>query len=496
MTAQMFAFDNSYAELPERLFVRLAPTPVTRPGLIRINDTLAEALGLDANALSSPEGVNVLAGNAVADGADPLAMAYAGHQFGSWNPQLGDGRALLLGEVIGNDGLRYDIQLKGSGPTPFSRMGDGRAWLGPVLREYLVSEAMFALGVPTTRALAAVSTGDQVFREEGALPGAVLTRVSRAHIRVGTFQFFAARGDTDALRALTDHAIARLYPEAAAAENPALALLDCVIEAQANLVSKWMNLGFIHGVMNTDNMSIAGETIDYGPCAFMDTFHPDTVFSFIDRMGRYAYRNQPGIAQWNLANLAQSLLPLIDEKQDRALELAQESVDRFAAMFEERHNAGLARKIGLSELHEDDVELAGNLLAAMARNQVDFTNLFRGLCEIADPDADGSGDSAVRDLFVDPTEFDSWAKAWHARLRSDNRDVETRRADMRSVNPAIIPRNHLVEAAIQAAHKDQDFSLFHRLSEALATPFADPSDQSFTRPPEPDQIVQNTFCGT
>ena len=496
MNAPLFVFENSYARLPDRFYSKLKPTPVTRPRLIRLNDALAEVLRLDVASLKSADGIAVLAGNKITEGSDPLAMAYAGHQFGSWNPQLGDGRALLLGEVIGQDGLRYDIQLKGSGPTPFSRMGDGRAWLGPVLREYLVSEAMYALGVPTTRALAAVTTGDSVFREEGALPGAVLTRVSRAHIRVGTFQYFAARGDLDALRALTDHAISRLYPEANGSENPALALLDSVIAAQADLIAKWMNLGFIHGVMNTDNVSIAGETIDYGPCAFMDTFHPDTVFSFIDRMGRYAYRNQPGIAQWNLANFAQALLPLIDETPEKAIELAQGSVDRFAAMFEDRHNAGLGRKIGLSEMGEQDVELAGNLLSAMSRNQVDFTLLFRGLGDIADPDADASGDKAVRDLFVDPTEFDAWAVTWRARLRSDDRSFEARCEDMMSINPAVIPRNHLVQAAIEAAHEDQDFSPFHRLTEALQSPFSDPADAALTQPPKPEEVVQNTFCGT
>ena len=500
MNAARFNFDNSYARLPDRMFARLEPTPVEQARLIKVNHDLAQLLRLDADALSTDTGIAVLAGNAIPEGSDPLAMAYAGHQFGSFNPQLGDGRALLLGEVIGTDGLRYDIQLKGSGPTPFSRMGDGRAWLGPVLREYIVSEAMHALGVPTTRALAAVTTGQPVYRQEGAyegaLPGAILTRVSRAHIRVGTFQFFSARGDLEALRVLTDHAIERLYPEAVDAEIPALTLLDAVVAAQASLIAQWMNLGFIHGVMNTDNCSIAGETIDYGPCAFMDTFHPDQVFSFIDQQGRYAYRNQPGIAQWNLANFAQTLLPLISETPETALEHAQTSVDRFAELFETHHNQGLALKIGLSELQDGDVDLIGSLLAAMARNQADFTLLFRGLGQIADPASDGEADKAVRDLFVDPTEFDNWAVAWRKRLASDPRPEPDRKADMLSVNPAIVPRNHLVEAAIRAAFSEQDYSVFHALTEALETPFSDPTDPAFSQPPEQSQHVHHTFCGT
>ena len=302
-------FDNSYARLPDRFYARLDPTPVRKPRLIRVNEALARDMGLDPDWLSSGEGVEMLAGNRVPDGADPIAMAYAGHQFGTWVPQLGDGRAILLGEVIGRDGVRRDIQLKGAGQTPFSRMGDGRAWLGPVLREYIVSEGMAALGVPTTRALAAVTTGEQVAREQ-LFPGAVLARVARSHVRVGTFQFFAARKDTEALKVLADYVIGRHYPEAAESGEPYRALLDAVIAVQAKLIAQWQLAGFIHGVMNTDNMSVAGETIDYGPCAFMDAYHPQTVYSSIDHMGRYAYVNQPGIAQWNLAVLAHGLLPL------------------------------------------------------------------------------------------------------------------------------------------------------------------------------------------
>ena len=345
MTAQteavdFFAFDNSYARLPDRFFARLRPTPVAAPHLVRLNKKLAWHLELDPGKLAAPDGVEILAGNRVPNGSEPLAMAYAGHQFGGFVPQLGDGRAILLGEVIDRDGVRRDIQLKGSGPTPFSRLGDGRAALGPVLREYIVSEAMAALGIPTTRALAAVATGEPVWREM-PLPGAVLTRVASSHIRVGTFQFFAAQGDVDAIRRLADHVIARHYPEAVDAANRYRTLLDLVISRQATLIARWMLVGFIHGVMNTDNMSIAGETIDYGPCAFMDVYHPRTVYSSIDNMGRYAYGNQPRVAQWNLTHLAETLLPLLAEDKDGAVKEAQEAIDAFPSVFERAYAAGL-----------------------------------------------------------------------------------------------------------------------------------------------------------
>ena len=335
-------FDNSYARLPERFFVRLAPTQVARPKLIRLNVALARRLDLDPEKLASPQGVEFLAGNLIAQGSEPLAAAYAGHQFGNFVPQLGDGRAILLGEVVDSEGARFDIQLKGSGPTPFSRRGDGRAALGPVMREYIVSEAMAALGIPTTRALAAVSTGEAVWRET-PLPGAVLTRVASSHIRVGTFQFFASRGDAEALRQLADYVIARHYPQTRAAENPYRAMLDSVIARQAELIAKWLHVGFIHGVMNTDNMSIAGETIDYGPCAFMDAYHPATVYSSIDETGRYAYGNQPSIAQWNLARLAETLLPLLGEDEEKALAAAKDALAGFAVRFNAAYIAGLRR---------------------------------------------------------------------------------------------------------------------------------------------------------
>jgi len=477
------AFDNSYARLPDRFFARLDPSPVATPKLIAFNDVLAAELGLSAELLS----VDVLAGNAVPDGAEPLAMAYAGHQFGNWVPQLGDGRALLLGEVVSRGGARFDVQLKGAGRTPFSRGGDGRAWLGPVLREYVMSEAMAALGVPTTRALAAVETGEAVLREE-MLPGAVLTRVSRAHIRVGTFQFFAARDDADGVKALADHAIARLSPELGDADEPYLAFLKHVVGLQAELVAKWMAFGFIHGVMNTDNMSVAGETIDYGPCAFLDAYHPAKVFSSIDQMGRYAYQNQPGIAQWNLANLAQSLLPLVDADREVSVEKAQAAIDGFVPIYQEAWRAVMAAKLGLGAMSEADDKLAQALLKAMAENQVDFTLLFRALAE--------DEMDAARGLFVDPTVFDGWAEEWRARLAEGGLSDAERGGMMCAASPAIIPRNHRIEAAIAAA-VGGDYGPFERLVAALTRPFEDIEEYSDLRAaPAEEELVEATFCGT
>ena len=489
----LFAFDNSYARLPDRFFARLPPTPVAAPRLVRLNEKLAWHLGLDPKQLATPEGVEILAGNRVPERGEPLAMAYAGHQFGSFVPQLGDGRAILLGEVIDRDGVRRDIQLKGSGPTPFSRQGDGRAALGPVLREYIVSEAMAALGIPTTRSLAAVATGETV-RREMPLPGAVLTRVASSHIRVGTFQFFAARGDVDAIRRLADHVIARHYPEAADAANRYRALLDLVIARQAELVAKWLLVGFIHGVMNTDNMSIAGETIDYGPCAFMDAYDPATVYSSIDTVGRYAYGNQPRIAQWNLARLAETLLPLLAEDKDAAVKEANEALGGFSTRFETAYAAGLRRKLGLFQPRPDDLSLAQDLLERMARNGADFTLTFRRLCDAA---ASPDGDAAVRSLFTDPSAFDDWAARWRHRLAEEGGEANERRAAMRAANPAFIPRNHLVEEAISAAVNNGDFSPFESLLTVLSTPYDDqPAFGRYAEPPRPDQIVHQTFCGT
>jgi protein adenylyltransferase len=490
----VFAFDNSYARLPERFFARLPPTPVAAPRLVKLNQNLARQLRLDANKLSSPEGIAMLAGNAVPKLGQPIAMAYAGHQFGTFVPQLGDGRAILLGEIVDVDGVRRDVQLKGSGPTPFSRNGDGRAALGPVLREYIVSEAMFALGIPTTRSLAVIATGETV-RREMPLPGAVLTRVASSHIRIGTFQFFAARGDVEAVRHLADYVVARHYPEAAEAGNRYCALLDLVIGRQAKLVAKWQLVGFIHGVMNTDNMSIAGETIDYGPCAFIDTYDPAAVYSSIDHYGRYAYRNQPRIARWNLARLAEALLPLLAEDQDAAIQVANRALGTFTGRFDAAYAAGLRQKLGLFAEAEGDIALAQDLLDRMAGNGADFTLTFRRLADAA---SHSDGDTAVRSLFADPTAFDDWANRWRERLASDGEGTRERRAAaMRAVNPAFIPRNHLVEEALAAAVQQGDLSAFEALTGALSRPYDDaPALARYGDPPRPDQIVRQTFCGT
>ena len=451
-------------------------------------------LGLDPARLSSPEGVAILAGNAIPKLGEPLAMAYAGHQFGTFVPQLGDGRALLLGEVVDVDGVRRDIQLKGSGPTPFSRNGDGRAALGPVLREYIISEAMHALGIPTTRSLAAVTTGETV-RREILLPGAVLTRVASSHIRVGTFQFFAARGDVEAVRHLADYVIARHYPEAAGAESTYRTLLDLAVTRQAELIARWLLVGFIHGVMNTDNMSIAGETIDYGPCAFMDSYDPATVYSSIDSFSRYAYGNQPGVAQWNLARLAETLLPVLSNDQEAAVEMANEAVGAFAGRFEAAYASGLRRKLGLLQERQDDRALAQDLLDRMAGNGADFTLAFRRLSGAA---ASTDGDAAVRSLFTDPTAYDDWAARWRRRLADDGEATgERRAAAMRAVNPAFIPRNHLVEEALSAAVNNGDLSSFEKLLAVLSSPYDDqPPHRLYAEPPRPAQIVRQTFCGT
>jgi uncharacterized protein YdiU (UPF0061 family) len=492
MTVQ-FPFQNTYVALPANFFARVEPTPVTSPRLIKLNRPLALQLGLDPDRLETPEGAEILAGKLVPDGADPIAMAYAGHQFGHFVPQLGDGRAILLGEVIDADGIRRDIQLKGSGPTPFSRRGDGRAALGPVLREYIVSEAMAVLGIPTTRSLAAVLTGESVLRET-ALPGAVLTRVASSHIRVGTFQYFAARRDTEGVRQLADHVITRHYPELANSERPYLALLSAVIARQADLVARWLLVGFIHGVMNTDNTSISGETIDYGPCAFMDHYDPAQVFSSIDEMGRYAYANQPRIAQWNLTRLAECLLPLISGDQDKAIADAQAAIGEFVEVFDAAYQAGLRRKLGLFTARDNDRVLAQDLLDAMAKNQADFTLTFRRLGDAAlGPDHDG----AIGQLFADPTAYDEWAARWRQRLAGEPQDSTARRTAMRSVNPAFIPRNHRVEAVIEAAVNRDDFAPFEELLAVLSKPYEDqPAFSAYAEPPEPHERVLQTFCGT
>lgn len=466
-------FDNTYARLPEGFYARQAPVPVADPALIAFNDALARELGIDG--ADDARLAAIFAGNDVPDGAEPLAQLYAGHQFGQFNPQLGDGRAILLGEVTDRTGARRDIQLKGSGRTPFSRMGDGRAWLGPVLREYVVSEAMHALGVPTTRALASVRTGETVLREV-PLPGAVLTRVAASHIRVGTFQIFSARRDTDALRALFDYTVARHYPQA---RDPS-ELLDAVIERQAKLVAQWMALGFIHGVMNTDNCTLSGETIDYGPCAFMDAYAPDTVFSSIDRFGRYGYASQADIIVWNMAQLATALVPLMPDESE-AIETFTRQIHAMPDLIRAEWLTRFAAKLGITAPRAEDAGLIADLLDLMHAGSSDFTNTFRGL-------ADGT----ARDEIADRDGFDKWHARWRTRIE-DEADPE---AVMRAANPAFIPRNHRIEAMIAAAVAGDD-APFHRLNAVLADPFSDQPDAAdLRRPPTRDEVVTATFCGT
>jgi len=487
-------FDNSYARLGERFYTRQLPVPVAKPELIRVNHPLARHLGIDPHWLESGQGVEFLAGNHIAAGSEPLAAVYAGHQFGGWNPQLGDGRAILLGEVIGRDGIRYDIQLKGSGRTPYSRGGDGRAPLGPVLREYLVSEAMAALGVPTSRTLAAVSSGEWVMRE-GRLPGAVLARVAQSHIRIGTFQFFAAQRDSEALKTLIGHVIQRHYPQAAENANPVRALLDGIVARQASLVAQWQALGFIHGVMNTDNTLLSGETIDYGPCAFMDDFDPGRVLSSIDHGGRYAYGNQPYVMHWNLSVLTQALLEFLDDDPDKALVSGQAAIDLFPDLYQAAFTVSMRKKLGLQATAAGDAELIRDLLQLMHAEKADFTLTFRRLADLVAPEsAQGGGVGA---LFEPPPAFAPWLARWRQRLDGEAPDAAARQQAMYAVNPVCIPRNHLVEEAINAAQKYQDFGPFHRLVEVLARPFDyDPANAACATPPRPEQVVSQTFCGT
>jgi serine/tyrosine/threonine adenylyltransferase len=495
----VFHFDNSYARLPEKFYASAYPEPVEGPKLLKFNEALAKELGVEADfadpALFDPARLAAtLAGNVVPQGAMPIAMAYAGHQFGSFVPQLGDGRAILLGEVVDANGMRRDIQLKGAGPTPFSRRGDGRAALGPVLREYIVSEAMHALGIPATRALAAVATGEQVYRE---MPeqGAVFVRVAASHVRVGTFQFFAARGDTEGVKTLADYVIERHYPDLKpdleAGQNAYLALLRAVAFAQADLIARWLGVGFIHGVMNTDNMTISGETIDFGPCAFLDEYNQMKVFSSIDQGGRYAYRNQPGIGQWNIARLAECLVPLLDEDQDKAVDAANGVLKEFGERFQSAWIAVFRAKIGLAEPADGDGQLVQDLLTAMQEAEADFTLVFRGLADAAE-----GSDERFLTCFGDPEKAVEWLAAWRERLDAEPRDGAERAAAMRAVNPAIIPRNHRIQEAISAANYG-DFSFFERLLEALERPYDERPDYAdLMTPPKPDERVTRTFCGT
>ncbi|MBC7283928.1 YdiU family protein [Hoeflea sp.] len=492
MSFAPFAFDNTYARELEGFYVPWKGAEVPAPRMIRFNRELAADLGLDADALDTEAGAAIFAGHVAPEGASPLAMAYAGHQFGGFSPQLGDGRALLLGEVIDTRGERRDIHLKGSGRTPFSRGGDGKAVLGPVLREYIIGEAMHALGVATTRALAAVATGERILRQDGPAPGAVLARVAASHLRVGTFQYFAARGETGRLRQLADYAIARHYPELAGQPDRYLGLLRAVRDRQAALIAAWMHLGFVHGVMNTDNMTISGETIDYGPCAFIDTYDPAAVFSSIDAQGRYAYGNQPKIAQWNLARLAETLLDLInpDDSED-AVRQASEAINGFPLVYERTWLAGLRLKLGLDGAEEGDRELSEALLAVMENGQADFTRVFRSLSSAA------SGDmSKTRALFDDPSQIDAWLEGYRARLARDPGSAEDRAAAMNRANPVYIPRNHMVEAALQSA-AGGDLAPFERLVGVLADPFTERAGLEVYALGAPTGFgPYTTFCGT
>jgi uncharacterized protein YdiU (UPF0061 family) len=484
---------SSYASLPERFFARIQPTQVAAPRLIKLNQVLASDLDLDVHGFDAPALANLFSGNVLPQGSTPIAMAYAGHQFGHFVPQLGDGRAILISEMRDRSGVLRDIQLKGCGRTPYSRNGDGRAALGPVLREYLVSEAMHGLGIPATRSLAAVTTGETVQRET-TQPGAILTRVAASHVRVGTFEYFAARGDVAGTKILADYVIDRHYPLCAGDNSPYLALLGQVVSRQAALIAGWMNAGFIHGVMNTDNMAVSGETIDFGPCAFMDTFDPATVFSSIDERGRYAFANQPNAALWNLARFAETLLPLIDADTQRAIGAATETLATFETLFNDRWLEGMRRKLGLSMSEPGDRQLAEDFLKAMHGNQADFSLSFRALCAAA---RDPRGDGPMRGHFINPRDYDDWAQRWRARMSREAISPQSRAESMQQVNPAYIPRNHRVERVIVAAVERGDFAPFEEFSQVLATPYTQRAAfADYENPPQPQERVLQTFCGT
>lgn len=480
-------FDNSYVRLPEVFFSRLPPVPVRSPRLMLFNRPLAEHLGLNGEILSGKVGAEVFSGNRIPVGAEPIAQAYAGHQFGYFT-MLGDGRAILLGEQITPRGERFDIQFKGSGQTPYSRRGDGRAALGPMLREYVVSEAMHALGVPTTRSLAVTATGEPVFRET-ELAGAILTRVASSHIRVGTFEYLAARGDLEHVRTLVAYTLGRHFPELKSADNPSLALLRAVMERQASLVAKWMLVGFVHGVMNTDNMALSGETIDYGPCAFMDVYNPAAVFSSIDGQGRYAYGNQSRIAQWNLARFAETLAPVLDESREKAVDLANEVLESFPDVYQNHWLAGMRAKLGMVTSEEEDAVLVQELLTHMHRNRLDYTNTLRDLA-----DAHPQRPASLQD-----EAFTGWLTRWRERLErqpESSKTIPSVRERMHSNNPAVIPRNHRVEEALEAAVHHDDLTVTQRLLDVLTQPYAEPTDSDYRLPPPPSSEPYKTFCGT
>ncbi len=489
-TTAGFTFDNTYADQLDGFYLPASPAGFPDPQLLELNEPLARELGLQPEQLAGQAGAAILSGNELPNGATPLAQVYAGHQFGGFSPQLGDGRALLLGEVIDRHGRRRDLQLKGSGQTPFSRRGDGRATLTSVLREYLLGEAMHALGIPTTRALAAVTTGDSIARQ-GMVPAAVLTRVAASHIRVGTFEFFAARGQHDKVRTLADYALARHYPQRAKAEHPYLELLLAVAQAQAQLVAKWMQVGFVHGVMNTDNVTISGETIDYGPCAFMDTYDPGTVFSSIDSRGRYAYGNQPQIATWNIARFAEALLPLLDPDTDVAVSRAHEALESFAKHYDRAWLEGMRSKLGLDRAEPDDLELVNDLLSVAAAHELDYTSMFRNLAQVARGDAD------AHDTFGAHDDVDAWMTRWRARLDLEAQDHAALADGMDQINPIYVPRNHKTEEALAAASERQDMGPFDRLLAAVSSPFVRQPELADLEGPAPAQFYPyQTFCGT
>ncbi|MGY8814984.1 MAG: protein adenylyltransferase SelO [Rhodospirillales bacterium] len=491
-------FKNRYLELGEGFYDKCKPSAVADPVLIKFNDELANELGLSANGQDEQDLAEVFSGNVIDDSSEPLAMVYAGHQFGHFNPQLGDGRAIYLGELDHVDGASLDIQLKGAGRTRYSRSGDGRSALGPVLREYLLSEAMHQLHIPTTRALAAVLTGEQVVRER-MVSGAVMTRVASSFIRVGSFEYFAMKNDVQSIKALADYVIERNYPDVIDAANPYIELFESVVQRQASLISQWMQLGFIHGVMNTDNMSIAGETIDYGPCAFMDYFNHNQVYSSIDQNGRYAYSAQPDIGVWNLSRLAEALLPLFDDDLEKGVALAKEILEKYLTSFSDAWLTGFRAKCGLTFIAdvkpEEDQSLLAALLDAMAANQADFTLTYYHLSLL---DAvTNEKDAALRKLFAKPEAIDAWLLRWRQRLTLESTNDNERQASMQLINPVYIPRNHQVEAAIRAAEDDNDFSVFHALYDVLQKPFErQQGKDDYMLPPKPGEVVKETFCGT
>jgi serine/tyrosine/threonine adenylyltransferase len=486
--------ENDYSRLSGTLYTRLDPVPVVAPRLIKFNEALATELRLELNSSDSEHLARIFSGNEKLPGSQPIALAYAGHQFGSFVPRLGDGRAVLLGEARDHRGILKDIQLKGAGRTAYSRGGDGRAALGPVLREYLVSEAMTAMGIPSTRSLAAVLTGERVRRGPSALPGAILTRVASSHVRVGTFEYLAAQRDTQTLRSLADYVIDRYYPDAKMADAPYRRLLALVVDRQATLIAQWMKVGFIHGVMNTDNTSIVGETIDYGPCAFMDAYDPKAVFSSIDERGRYSFSNQPLIAQWNLARLAETLLPLFGAEQDQAIALATESINAFSAKFQQEWLEAMRSKLGLRQAQPEDEDLINALLAVMHRTQADYTVTFWGLSDYLERDRSGLG---VEEALRDHADFRVWLGRWEERGAQESESSAVRFDTMRRANPRYIPRNHRIEEVIEAATTEEDFAPFEALLEVIVRPFDEqPSAAAYAVPPRPDQRVLETFCGT